>query len=71
MELLGDGRALHFGNTTGATHAADALAIKHSYSRRIVAAVFQPLESFNQYWNHIAISDRSHNAAHSPSVRVW
>ncbi|MNM59288.1 hypothetical protein D3C81_705340 [compost metagenome] len=71
LELFGRGGIFHFGDAAGTTYAAYLVAIQHRDARRVVAAVFQPLESFNQYWNHVAISDRSHNAAHSPSVRVW
>ncbi len=71
MELLGDGRPFHFGNAAGAPHAADVLGVEHGNAGGIVAAVFQPLESFNQYRNHIATSDRSHNPAHSLSTRDY
>src|SRR5690606_35629833 len=69
-EALGGGGVLHLGHAAGAAHAADVAVFQHGDAGGIVAPVFQPLQSFDQYRYHVAISDRSHNAAHSPSVWI-
>ena len=67
VEALGSGGALHFGHAPGAAHAAHVLLIDHRDPRGIVAPVFQPLQSFDQYRHHVAIGDRAHNSAHRPA----
>ena len=43
---------------------ARRVAVDHGDAGRVVTAVFQPLESFDQDRNHIAIRDRADDAAH-------
>lgn len=64
VEALGGGGAFHFGHAAGAAHAAHVLLVDHRDTRGIVAPVFQPLQSFDQYRHHVAIGDRAHNSAH-------
>ncbi len=69
-EAFDRGRVLHFGDAPGAAHAADivacaAVAVDHGDAGRIVTAVFETLEAFDQDRNHIAIRDRADYAAHT------
>jgi hypothetical protein len=45
-------------------HAAYASSVDDGDARRVVTAVFQALEAFDQDRNHIAIRDRADDAAH-------
>ena len=70
VEAFGQRGAFHFRDPAGAAHAADLVALDHGDAGRIVTAVFQPLQSFDQYRNHIAIRDRTNNAAHVGMLQV-
>ena len=67
IEAFSGGGGFHFGHPAGTAHPAHVLLLHHGDAGGVVAAVFQPLQPFNQYRYHVAISDRSHNAAHRPS----
>ena len=58
-------RLLHLGHPAGAPHPAHAGRVRHGDSGRVIAAVLQALEAFDQDRNHIAICDRTDNAAHA------
>src|SRR5690606_30372451 len=67
MEAFGSG--FHLGNAAGAAYATDVAAIAlavidHGDAGRVVAAVFEALEAFDEDGNHIAIRDRADDAAH-------
>ena len=64
FEVLGRRGRFHLGHAPGAAHAADAVVAQHGDAGRVVAAVFQPLEAFDQDGDHIAIRDRADDAAH-------
>src|SRR5690606_18241038 len=70
VEVLGGGGMLHLRHAAGAAHPADAPGLDHGQAGRVIAAVFQALESLDQDRNHIAIRDRANNAAHAVFPRV-
>src|SRR5690606_26496979 len=67
VQPFGGGGGFHLGDAAGAAHAAHValLAIvDHGDAGRVVTAVFQALEAFDEDGNHIAIRDRADDAAH-------
>ena len=63
-EAFGLRGRFHFRHASGAAHAAHAVVAQHGDAGRVVAAIFQALEAFDQDGNHIAIRDRADDAAH-------
>src|SRR5690606_22008275 len=66
-EFLGLRGRLHLRHAPGAAHAADVApgtVVDHGDAGRVVTAVLEALEAFDQDWNHIAIRDRADDAAH-------
>ena len=61
-------RGFHLGHAAGTAHAAHVGLglglVQYRDAGRVVAPVFQPLQSFDEYRYHVAMGDRSHNAAH-------
>src|SRR3546814_19387894 len=73
MEALAAGGRLHFGDAAGTAHATDVAPlplVDHGDAGRVVAAVFEALETFDEDGNHIAIRDRADDAASSEDRRV-
>src|SRR3546814_9119718 len=67
MEALAAGGRLHFGDAAGTAHATDVEPlplVDHGDAGRVVAAVFEALETFDEDGNHSAIRDRADDAAH-------
>src|SRR3546814_329123 len=74
MEALGAGGRLHFGDAAGTAHATDVAPlplVDHGDAGRVVAAVFEALETFDEDGNHIAIRDRADDAAHGWGTPSW
>ncbi len=64
-EAFGHHRLLDLGHPPGAAYPAHAGRVGHRHSGRVIATVFQALEAFDQDRNHVAIRDRTDNAAHA------
>ena len=66
VEMFGLRGRFHFRHAPGAAHAADVARVRvdHRDARRVVTAIFQSLEAFDEDRNHIAIRDRADDAAH-------
>src|SRR3546814_7170036 len=74
VEALGAGGRLHFGDAAGTAHATDVAPlplVDHGDAGRVVAAVFEALETFDEDGNHIAIRDRADDAAHGWGTPSW
>src|SRR5690606_3056519 len=54
----------HFGHAAGAAHPPHLAVADQGDAGRVVAAVFEALEPFDQDRNHVAIRDRANDAAH-------
>ncbi|MNV88433.1 hypothetical protein D3C71_1826410 [compost metagenome] len=68
LEAFARGGLLHLGHAAGTAHTTDVSfgggGIDHGNARGVVAPVFQSLQAFDEYRYHVAMGDRSHNAAH-------
>src|SRR5690606_34948217 len=65
-EAFGLRRRLHLRDAAGPAHPAHSLTVEHGNAGRIVAAIFQSLQTLDQGRYHVAIGDRTHNSAHGP-----
>jgi hypothetical protein len=54
---------LHLGHAPNSAHALDG-AIEHSYTSRIIAAVFKAAKSFNQNGHYITGGDSAYDSTH-------
>jgi hypothetical protein len=71
-EFFGRDLRIEFGHARGAARTLQLSVLIHRHAARVIAAVLEPLQAFNEDGDDIARADRADDAAHGGGLsRVW